>query len=193
MLKPLGGWGVFAIAGLDGAGVPMPGAVDAVIATYVYNNPHFAPLYVLLAAMGSATGCCVIYLIGYLGGEALLEKRMPRDKFLKIQAQFERNKFLALVLPAMMPPPFPFKIFVLSSAVFEMKLPHFLLAIVAGRVVRYGALALLTVKFGPHIAGLMGSIVRDHLGIAVAVVAAIIVVVLILRRLRRAPLPAAQE
>src|SRR5512146_2928323 len=193
VLKPLGAWGVFAIAGMDGAGVPLPGAVDAVVASYVYNNPHLAPLYVLMAALGSATGCCVMYLIGYLGGEALLEKRMSRAKFLKIQSQFERNKFLTLVLPAMMPPPFPFKIFVLSSAVFEMKLPHFLAAIITGRIVRYGALALLTVKFGPHIAGMMGTVLHEHLALTVAVAAAVVIIVLVVRRLRRAPLQAAEQ
>jgi membrane protein YqaA with SNARE-associated domain len=193
LLKPLGAWGVFAIAGLDGAGMPMPGAVDAVIASYVYNNPRLAPLYVLMAALGSATGCCVVYLIGYLGGEALLEKRMARARFLKIQAQFERNKFLTLVLPAMLPPPFPFKIFVLSAAVFEMKLPHFLAAIITGRLVRYGALAVLTVKFGPHIAGMMSSILREHLGLTLVIAAAVVIAIILLRRLRRTPLQAAEQ
>ena len=111
----------------------------------------------------------------------------------EIRERFERHEFLALMLPAMMPPPFPFKILVLSSAVFEMNLPHFLAAIITGRVVRYGVLALLTVKFGPHIAGLTGTILREHLGLTIGVVAAVVVVVLLVRRLRRTSLQAAEE
>lgn len=193
-MSPLGAWGVFAIAGADGAGVPLPGAVDAVVASYVYtHNPLHAWVYVLMAAAGSTAGCIVVYIIGYLGGEVALQRRMSREKFEKTRQSFERNKFLALALPAVLPPPFPFKVFVLAAAVFEVKLPHFLVAIFSGRIVRYSVLAVLTIEFGPGIVSVATLLVRRHLLLTVVVLGGIIAAVLIVRRLRRAAVKPLEE
>ena len=149
LLKPLGSWAVFAIAGIDSAffGVPL----DPVVATYVYQNRSHALLYPLLAAAGSATGCILLYWIGYTGGEVLLLKRMPRAKFEKIRAAFDRHEFWALVVPSMMPPPFPFKVFALAASIFEMNFWHFLLAIFVGRLIRFLVLGMLVLRFGPQV------------------------------------------
>ncbi|HYG98186.1 MAG TPA: VTT domain-containing protein [Terriglobales bacterium] len=186
-LKPLGAWGVFAIAGIDGMGVPLPGAVDAVLATYVFNKPSLAGLYVLVASVGSALGCLVLYFIGYQGGEVLLRKRMSPEKFERTRRSFEDHRFLALMLPAILPPPFPFKVFVLSAAVFEMRMTHFLLAIFAGRLVRFGALSLLTIWFGPHIVTFISTTVRAHFGLVLLAIAVLVGLVLLVRRMRRTP------
>lgn len=186
-LKPLGAWGVFAIAGIDGVGIPLPGAVDAVVATYVFNKPIMAWLYVLVASIGSVLGCLVLYFIGYQGGEVLLRKRMSPEKFEKTRRSFEDHRFLALMVPALLPPPFPFKVFVLSAAVFEMTLPHFVLAIFSGRLIRFAALALLTIKFGPHIVTFIGTSVRHHFGVVLLIVAALATLGFLVRRMRRTP------
>lgn len=161
VLKPLGAWGVFAIAGIDASFLGMP--LDAVVATYVYQNPHRFLLYVIMASAGSAVGSIVLYIIGYKGGEVLLERKMSKAKFDKIRASFDRHEFWALMLPAMMPPPFPFKLFALSAAVFEMHFSHFMLAIFAGRVARFLILSLLVLKFGPRAATLAVYLIRSHL------------------------------
>lgn len=192
-LKPLGAWGVFAIAGIDGVGIPLPGAVDVVVATYVYSNPMLAWLYVIVASAGSALGCLVLYFIGYQGGEVLLRKRMSPEKFEKTRVSFENHRFLALMFPAMLPPPFPFKIFVLSAAVFEMRLSHFLIAIVSGRLIRFALLALLTIRFGPQIVTFTATAARQHIGLVLLIIAAILGMVLLLRRLRRGTAGAALE
>lgn len=192
-LKPLGAWGVFAIAGIDGVGIPLPGAVDVVVATYVYSNPMLAWLYVIVASAGSALGCLVLYFIGYQGGEVLLRKRMSPEKFEKTRVSFENHRFLALMFPAMLPPPFPFKIFVLSAAVFEMRLSHFLIAIVSGRLIRFALLALLTIRFGPQIVTFTATAARQHIGLVLLIIAAILGMVLLLRRLRRGTAAAALE
>ena len=186
-LKPLGVWGVFAIAGIDGMGLPLPGAVDVVVASYVYNRPLMAWAYVLMASVGSALGCLFLYFIGYKGGELLLRKRMSPEKFDRTRRSFERNRVLALMLPAMLPPPFPFKVFVLSAAVFEVNLPQFLVAIFAGRMVRFSALALLTIKFGPEIVVFAHSAVQRHFGLVLAGIGVLIGIVLLLRKLRKRP------
>jgi membrane protein YqaA with SNARE-associated domain len=160
VLKPLGAWGVFAIAGIDAAFLGMP--LDAVVAGYVYANPHRFLLYALMGAAGSALGSMVVYAIGYEMGELVLEKRMGKAKFERMRDKFERHEFLTLALPAIFPPPFPFKLFALSAAVFEMHWTRYLLAIFAGRVARFLILSALVIFFGPRVIEATGVLVREH-------------------------------
>ena len=175
MLKPLGSWAVFAIAGIDSAFFGFP--LDPVVASYVYQDrPRFL-LYAVMASAGSAVGCIIFYLIGYKGGEVLLEKRISRTKFNKIRSSFDRHEFWALMFPSMIPPPFPFKVFVLAASVFEMNFWHFLLAIFAGRLVRFLILSLLVLKFGPQVVALASAAVAKHwlaLLLAVAAIAGLL-------------------
>ena len=173
LLRPLGSWGVFAIAAIDSALFGLP--LDPVVGSYVYNEPRLFWLYTLMAAAGSALGSLVIYGIGYEMGELVLEKRMGAAKFARMRERFERHQFLALMLPSMMPPPFPFKLFALSAAVFEMHFSHFMLAIFAGRLARFTILSLLVLKFGPRAVTAAQDLVREHLlmllvGLALAIV-----------------------
>ncbi|HVO82369.1 MAG TPA: VTT domain-containing protein [Terriglobales bacterium] len=169
LLKPLGAWGVFAIAALDGSLLGLP--LDPVVASYVYTNRSRFLLYVFMASAGSVLGSIVIYIIGYTGGETLLRKRIPPERFAKIHAAFEKHPFWALMFPAMLPPPTPFKLFVLAAGVTEMQFSHFVLAIFAGRVIRFTAIALLTLKFGPEIVQITGTIFREHFNWVLAAVA----------------------
>ncbi len=162
VLKPLGAWGVFAIAGLDAAALGLP--MDVIVAGYVYQDRSRFLLYVFMASAGSALGSIVLYVIGYTGGEALLRKRMSAERFEKIHASFGEHPFWALMFPAILPPPTPFKLFVLAAAVSEMPIGKFLLAIFSGRFVRFLILSVLTMKFGPRVVQLTGTLVRDHLG-----------------------------
>lgn len=160
--------------------------LDAVVAGYVYNDRARFLFYVLLASAGSAAGSSVIYLIGYLGGETLLRRRIPPMRYEKIHASFEHHEFWALMFPAMLPPPFPFKLFVLAAAGFEMRLGRFLLAIFAGRFVRFFVLAVLTIEFGPQFVSFMGGMFRKHLPWVLAGVAVALFIWLVwLRRKRR--------
>src|SRR5215467_15655796 len=148
-LRTLGGWGVLALAGIDSGAIPIP--LDALVAGYVFSNPGHAWLYVIAGAIGSAVGSLIPYYLGRAGGELFLLKRIDEAKLQRIRDRFERQEFLALMVPAMLPPPTPFKLFVFSAGVFEMRLPWFLAAIVTGRLVRFSVLAVLTVIFGPQI------------------------------------------
>jgi membrane protein DedA with SNARE-associated domain len=119
-------------------------------------------MYVLLASAGSALGSIVLYIIGYTGGEVLLRKRLSTQRFAKIHASFERHEFWALMFPAMLPPPAPFKIVVLAAAAFEMNFGHFLLAIFAGRFLRFLIEGLLALYFGPGIVTFTGALFAHH-------------------------------
>jgi membrane protein YqaA with SNARE-associated domain len=149
LLQPLGAWGVFAVAALDGAAVGLP--MDVVVGGYVAQDHKRLLLYVLMAAAGSALGSLVIYAIGYKGGEELLRKRVSAARFEKLHAAFDKHPFWSLMFPAMLPPPTPFKLFALGAAVAEMSLSHFLLAIFLGRTVRFLVLGILVLKFGPGV------------------------------------------
>src|SRR5437763_15669614 len=141
MLKPLGAWGVLAAAALDGAAVRL--AVDLVVGGYVSQSHRQWLVYVLMAATGSALGSLVIYAIGYAGGEELLRKRVSPERFEMLHKAFDEHPFWSLMVPAMLPPPTPFKIFALGAAVAEMSISNFLLSIFAVRMVRCLLLALL--------------------------------------------------
>lgn len=159
-VEPLGSWAVFAIAGIDSAFFGFP--LDPLVAGYVYRDNSGFLLYSAMAAAGSAAGSIILYLIGYKGGEVLLSKRIPATKFDRIRNSFDRHEFWALMLPSMMPPPFPFKLFVLAASVFEMNFWHFLLAIFAGRMVRFLLLSVLVLKFGEQAVALAGVLIERH-------------------------------
>ena len=169
VLTPLGIWGVMGFAFVDAAFLGMP--LDAIVGGYVYAAPRRFLLISAMAAAGSALGSIVIYWIGYKGGEVLLVKRIGEERFNKIRASFERHEFLALMLPAMLPPPTPYKLFVLSAGVAEMSFLRFLIAIFFGRLLRFLLLSLLVIRFGPEIVEFFGHVVARHAGLPLAIIA----------------------
>ena len=187
LLQPLGVWGVFGFAFVDAALLGMP--LDPIVASYIYTDRRRFWLYILMASAGSALGSSILYLIGRKGGELLLARRLSPKRMERMRRTFEDQEFWALMLPSMLPPPVPLKLFVLSAAVFQMRYRHFLLAIFAGRVIRFSILAVLTVKFGPQIVNVLGTMFTQHLGISLAlagVVAAALVLLLFRQRRKRA-------
>jgi membrane protein YqaA with SNARE-associated domain len=168
-LIKLGFWGAAAIAILDSSSIPVP--VDAYLAVAMWNDKHHFWLYVLLAAAGSAIGGLLPYGLGRAGGELFLLKRINRVRFDAIRDRFERQEFLAVMIPSMLPPPAPWKVFVFASGVFEMRIVDFLLAVFAGRALRWFVLALLVLKLGPGAA----DVVAHHAVATVLMVGALAV------------------
>ncbi len=180
---PLGPWGMLALAAVDGSFMGMP--LDAIFVYYVYTDRSRFLLYVLLGSAGSALGSIVLYVIGYTGGEMLLRKRLSAERFEKIHESFDRHEFWALMFPAMLPPPAPFKIVVLAAAAFEMNFARFLLAIFLGRFARFLIEALLTLWFGPEIVTLAGRLFAHRFVWILVGAGALAVGWLIWRRTRR--------
>jgi membrane protein YqaA with SNARE-associated domain len=185
LMKLLGVWGVFVIAFADSALLGMP--LDFIVGTYVYQDRQRMLIYIAMASLGSALGSIPLYIVGYLGGEKVLRKRISEERFLKIHRSFEQHEFWALMFPGMLPPPMPFKVFVLGAAVFEMKFRDFLVAIFAGRFVRFLVLSILVLWFGPQIVGHLGGVVKEHWILALSVVLEIGAIIWVLRskRVRR--------
>ena len=191
LLKVLGIWGPFVIAFADSALLGMP--VDFIVATYVYQNRSRLLLYVAMASLGSALGSVPLYVIGYLGGEKVLRKRISEERFLRIHRSFEQHEFWALMFPGMLPPPMPFKIFVLAAAVFEMRFRDFLVAVFLGRFVRFLVLSALVLWFGPQIVGLAGGVFQRHWILVLLALAAVAVCVWLVLRGRKKADPSKGE
>jgi membrane protein YqaA with SNARE-associated domain len=166
----LGFWGVGAVALLDSSTIPVP--MDAILALYVWNDKGRFWLYCLLASVGSAIGGLLPYALGRAGGELFLLRRVNRERFERIRARFERQEFLAIMIPSMLPPPAPWKVFVFASGVFEMRIAPFMLAVFSGRMVRWLILSLLVLKLGPGAVDL----VAHHARVLVAIVGALALV-----------------
>jgi membrane protein YqaA with SNARE-associated domain len=163
-LMKLGIWGIGLVALLDSSTIPVP--MDAILAVYVWNDkPHFW-VYCALAALGSAIGGLLPYGLGRAGGELFLLKRVDRPRFERMRLRFERQEFLAVMIPSMLPPPAPWKMFVFASGVFEMRVIPFMLAVFVGRMVRWLILSVLVLKLGPGAADL----VAHHALVTVSVV-----------------------
>lgn len=156
MLPALAKWGIWgagAVALLDSSSIPVP--MDAILALYVWNDKSHFWVYCLLAAAGSAIGGLLPYGLGRAGGELFLLKRVNRERYERIRTRFERQEFLAMMIPSMLPPPTPWKAFVFAAGVFEMRVLPFLLAVFCGRMVRWLALSLLVLELGPNAVGLV--------------------------------------
>jgi membrane protein YqaA with SNARE-associated domain len=163
----MGFWGVGAVALLDSSSIPVP--MDLILAGYVWADKGHFWLYCLLASVGSAIGGLVPYGLGRAGGELFLLKRINRQRFEQLRDRFERQEFLAVVIPSMLPPPTPWKVFVFAAGVFEMRIAPFMLAVFCGRMVRWLLLSLLVLKLGPGAV----DVVAHHALTALAVVGGI--------------------
>jgi len=172
-LKPLGYWGIGAIALLDSSSIPVP--MDLIVAGYAWSDRRRVVLYVLMAAIGSAIGGLLPFFLGRAGGELFLLKRIDRVRYEQLRDRFERQEFLALLIPSMLPPPTPWKLFVFGAGVFEMKPVWFFSAIFLGKFVRFLIWAAITVFYGPAIVQTIGHAFHEHLGLILAGIGAIIV------------------
>ncbi len=160
VLKPLGFWGAGALAFIDAAAFPVP--MDLILATYVWADKAHFYLYVIVSAAGSALGGLVFFLVGRAGGELFLMKRINRVRFEQLRDRFEKQEFLAMTIPSILPPPTPWKLFVIAAGVFEMRVSNFLLAVFIGRVIRNMITAILTIEYGPEIVHMTERLATQH-------------------------------
>jgi membrane protein YqaA with SNARE-associated domain len=174
-LIKFGAWGLCALAIVDSSSLPMP--IDAIVIGYVASNHSKFVIYAFMAAFGSAIGSLVPYYVGRAGGELFLLKRVNRERYEKLRDRFEKQEFLAIMIPAMMPPPMPVKLFEFAAGVFEMRPIWFFSAIFVGKFVRFLVWAIITVFYGPAIVHTIGRTLHQHLGVVLASVGAVIVVI----------------
>jgi membrane protein YqaA with SNARE-associated domain len=183
----IGGPGLFIIAFLDSSFISLPQINDLLVISMVIQHPYWMPYYALMATAGSVAGCLVLYALARKGGDALVRKRFKGRSLDRAARLIQRYGVLALVVPAILPPPAPFKLFVLLAGVSGVKPVPFALSIAAGRGLRYFAIGVLSVWYGQAAVTFLethGKAVAIWLAIAIVVAALAWVVV---RHLRREP------
>ncbi len=166
--------GLFAIAFLDSAGVPLPGGVDIVVMLLSWQRPSLFIVVSLVAAVGSTAGCFVLYRIARAGGDAMIA-RFPEEKQEWVKDKVRRNDILAMMVAMLGPPPFPTKLFILVAGIARMDWRRFVASVFAGRLVRFGGEAYLAVRLGDRAAETL----QNHypsIGIALAVVVGVFLV-----------------
>jgi len=161
VLKPLGAFGVLIVAIIDSSSIPMP--LDAMVVEYVVRDRGRFLIYCFIAALGAAIGSLLPYYLGRAGGELFLLKRINRARYEQLRDRFEKQEFLAIMIPAMMPPPFPVKIFELAAGVFEMKPLWFFSGLLLGKFVRFVVVSLIIMIYGPAIFHTMIRTAHRHL------------------------------
>jgi len=147
LVANFGGAGVFVVAFLDSSVLSFPVINDLLVISLSIRHPAAMPYYALMATLGSLAGCLWLYWMAKKGGELMFRKRVgPRAA--RIRAWVERNAFLSIAVPSILPPPMPFKAFVLAAGVFQMPMKIFIIALVIGRGFRYFAEGVLAVRYG---------------------------------------------
>lgn len=144
----LGAPGLFIVAFLDSSFLSLPEINDLLLIWMVTAHKARMPIYATASMLGSIAGCIVLYYIGLKGGDALVRKRFHADRVDRALGVIQRNGVLAVLVPSLLPPPAPFKIFVLLAGVAGIPISRFVLAIAIGRGVRYFGEGLLAVRYG---------------------------------------------
>ena len=147
VIASTGGLGLFLLAFLDSSVLSFPVINDLLVISLSIQTPARMPYYALMATLGSLAGCVLLYFIARKGGEAMFH-RYAGERALHIKDWIDRNGFLGMLVAALLPPPTPFKIFVIAAGVFEVPVRSFSLALLIARTVRYFGVGLLAVRYG---------------------------------------------
>jgi membrane protein YqaA with SNARE-associated domain len=183
--EALGGPGLFLIAFLDSSFLSFPNVVDLLIIADVTRHEARWVYYALMPTLGSIGGCYVLYEFARRGGSRFLRKRMKATHLDRAMRMFQKYGLLGVLVPAILPPPVPFKVFVLAAGVAKVRPLEFIIAVAVGRGIRYFGEALLALYFGDRAAEYLTAHSREaSLVIAAAVV--IFATIWIIRRRRLA-------
>lgn len=146
-LIAFGPFGLFAVALLDSAFIPLPGGPDALMIAFTIAHPRLMIVYALLATAGSAIGCAILYSISRRAGSGALRKFSPAKQN-RVKELIDRYDALSVVVASLMPPPFPFKLFVITAGVFRFSMMRFIVAIIAGRMFRFLLEGYFAIRYG---------------------------------------------
>jgi len=167
-----GAFGLFAIALLDSLFLPLPSGTDAVMLLLSIARPQWMLLYAATATLGSVIGCVMLYYISRRAGSRALS-RFSAEKQTRVKELIERYDVLALLVACVLPPPFPFKLVVISAGVFRFNVWRFALAIAAGRLFRFLLEGYLATRYGERAKDLLAQY-YPFIGLCLAALALLI-------------------
>lgn len=166
---------MIAIGALDSSLLSLPEINDYLVVGRCFKQPSAAFYFPLFAALGSVIGCLALYTIMRRGGQALLRRRFKRENIERVERVYARYGFLAIAIPALLPPPMPFKIFVATAGTLEYPRWKFLVTVMIARSFRYYVEGILAVYYGRRVL----SFLRDDGLVILSVVAAAAVLVVL--------------
>jgi membrane protein YqaA with SNARE-associated domain len=143
------------IGALDSSLLSLPEINDYLVVARCYSDPKSVFYFPLFAAAGSVIGCTLLYTIMRRGGQAVMRRRFSAENIAKVERAYARFGFLALAVPALLPPPMPFKIFVATAGALEYPRWRFMLTIMIARSVRYIIEGTLAVFYGEQVLDFM--------------------------------------
>ncbi|HEX8118116.1 MAG TPA: VTT domain-containing protein [Pyrinomonadaceae bacterium] len=143
------------IGALDSSLLSLPEINDYLVVMRCANAPFEVFYFPLFAATGSVIGCLVLYTIMRRGGQAVMRRRFSAENIAKVERAYARFGFLALAVPALLPPPMPFKIFVATAGALEYPRWRFMLTVMIARSVRYIVEGTLAVFYGEQVLDFM--------------------------------------
>jgi membrane protein YqaA with SNARE-associated domain len=186
----LGAPGIFLVAFLDSSILSLPEVADLLVIWMVTNNKSRIVIYVVSATLGSLLGCLLLYGIGKKGGAGFVHRRFGSTNVERALEAFRRHGIMAVLIPSILPPPAPFKIFVLLAGLADISVARFSTAILIGRGLRYTVEGLLALWYGERAI----AFIRQN-GTTIALAAVIIIVAgfLVYLRLSRARPPAVDK
>jgi membrane protein YqaA with SNARE-associated domain len=176
-----GAFGLFVVALLDSTFVPLPSSADALMIVLSTAHPSWMLLYAFMATAGSAVGCLILYLVSRRAGARALG-RFSERKQQRVRYLIERYDMIAVLVATLLPPPFPFKLFVITAGVFRFSLLRFMLAIVGGRAFRFVLEGYLAVRYGAEAKEILA---KYYPWIGLGLVAAILLFLIVKRLLKR--------
>ena len=160
------------IGALDSSLLSLPEINDYLVVGRCIKNPSAVFYFPLFAAAGSVLGCLLLYTIMRRGGQALLRKRFSIEKIKRVERAYERFGFLAIAIPAILPPPLPFKIFVATAGTLEYPRWKFMTTVMLARSFRYYVEGILAVFYGRRVLLFM----KDNGLVVISVVASLILI-----------------
>lgn len=150
-LRHLGGPGLIPLGILDNSVVPLPGSMDVFVVVLAAGQRDWWPYYAFMATLGGVAGGYLTYRLARREGKDHLSKRLKRNRMDKIHGAFEKWGFLAIAVPALIPPPFPMTPFLIAAGAAQYSRQKFIASLFLGRGIRYTVLAALAAFFGPQI------------------------------------------
>lgn len=181
------------IGALDSSLLSLPEINDYLVVVRCYSDPSSVFFFPLFAAAGSAIGCLLLYSIVRSGGQAVMRRKFRREHIERVEAAYARFGFLALAVPALLPPPMPFKVFVATAGALEYPRWRFVATIMIARSVRYYIEGILAVFYGKLVLEFMVNYGVQIIGVVVLICLVGILIYLQNKRLRGATLAANRE
>ncbi|HYP52211.1 MAG TPA: VTT domain-containing protein [Pyrinomonadaceae bacterium] len=139
------------IGALDSSLLSLPEINDYLVVARCYSDPKAVFYFPLFAAAGSVLGCSLLYTIMRRGGQAVMRRRFSAASIERVERAYARFGFLALAVPALLPPPMPFKVFVATAGALEYPRWRFVVTIMIARSLRYYVEGALAVFYGRRV------------------------------------------